>query len=124
MYYGTKTICHLSELSISFPFSFLVQHYFCIFVFLIIMTIESSIPNYSAASMIDDQQSGIRATLGKSAEIRTTSTTLPCQHYIDERNDKERRVPRVRLCYYCHQPGHQIYSSKSKENDEATQLLN
>ncbi|KAM0019763.1 putative transcription factor interactor and regulator CCHC(Zn) family [Helianthus debilis subsp. tardiflorus] len=38
--------------------------------------------------------------------------------------DRERRNYRVRLCYYCHRPGHQIYECKSKENDEATQLVN
>ncbi|KAJ0747617.1 putative transcription factor interactor and regulator CCHC(Zn) family [Helianthus annuus] len=68
----------------------------------------------------DDDDSRLPLTCG----IRATSTTLPCQHCFDERNDRERRNHRVRLCYYCHRPGHQIYECKSKENDEATQLIN
>ncbi|MFS7909162.1 putative transcription factor interactor and regulator CCHC(Zn) family [Helianthus anomalus] len=88
------------------------------------MNTDSSKPQTSAATMLDSQHSGIRAAVGKSAEIKPTSTSLPFQHCIDEKNEKERRIPRARLCYYCHQPGHQIYSCKVKENDEATQLIN
>ncbi|MFS8004880.1 putative transcription factor interactor and regulator CCHC(Zn) family [Helianthus anomalus] len=36
---------------------------------------------------------------------------------------KKTRIPRERLCYYCHIPGHQIYMCKAKENDEVTQLI-
>ncbi|KAM0042755.1 putative transcription factor interactor and regulator CCHC(Zn) family [Helianthus debilis subsp. tardiflorus] len=87
------------------------------------MNTDSSKSQTSAATLLDSQHSGIRATVGKNAEIKPTSTTLPCQHCIDEKNEKERRIPRVRLCYYCHQLGHQIYSCKAKVNDEATQLI-
>ncbi|KAJ0612074.1 putative transcription factor interactor and regulator CCHC(Zn) family [Helianthus annuus] len=59
----------------------------------------------------------------KRAEIKSNSTTLPCQHCTDEQNEKVRRIPRIKLCYYCHSPGHQIYNCKVKENDEVTQLL-
>ncbi|KAF5757712.1 putative transcription factor interactor and regulator CCHC(Zn) family [Helianthus annuus] len=88
------------------------------------MNTDSSHSHTSAANVLESQHSGIRATLGKNAEIKPTSTTMPCQHCIDEKNEKERRIPCVRLCYYCHQPGHQIYSCKAKENDEATELIN
>ncbi|KAF5817367.1 putative transcription factor & chromatin remodeling ARID family [Helianthus annuus] len=39
------------------------------------------------------------------------------------RKIKKIRIPRVRLCYYWHLPGHQIYMCKAKENDEAAQLV-
>ncbi|KAF5791567.1 putative transcription factor interactor and regulator CCHC(Zn) family [Helianthus annuus] len=87
------------------------------------MTIDSYQSKLSAANNHVSQHSGIRATTGKRAEIKPNSTTMPCQHYVDEKNEKERRIPRVSLCYYCHQPGHQIYMCKAKENDEATQLI-
>ncbi|KAF5757198.1 putative transcription factor interactor and regulator CCHC(Zn) family [Helianthus annuus] len=60
----------------------------------------------------------------KKAEIQPTATTMPCQHCLDEKHEKEKKFPRVRLCYYCHQPGHLIYSCKAKEHDETTQLIN
>ncbi|KAF5819646.1 putative transcription factor interactor and regulator CCHC(Zn) family [Helianthus annuus] len=88
------------------------------------MNTDSIKSHTSAATVLESQHSDIRATVGKSAEIKPTSTTLPCQHCIDEKNEKERRIPRVRLCYYCHQPRHHIYSCKAKENDDATQLIN
>ncbi|KAJ0725192.1 putative transcription factor interactor and regulator CCHC(Zn) family [Helianthus annuus] len=69
------------------------------------------------------QYSGIRATSGNRSEIKPNSTTLPCQHCTDEKNEKCKRIPRIRLCYYCHLPGHQIYNCKAKENDESKQLL-
>ncbi|XP_035836248.1 uncharacterized protein LOC110891416 isoform X1 [Helianthus annuus] len=71
----------------------------------------------------DFQHSGIRATHGKQTEIIETSTTLPCQHCTDEINERNKRIPRVRLCYYCHLPGHQIYNCMAKDNDETSQLL-
>ncbi|KAJ0603885.1 putative transcription factor interactor and regulator CCHC(Zn) family [Helianthus annuus] len=77
----------------------------------------------SADATMDFQQSGIRATSDKCAGIKPTSTTLPCQHCTDEQNERIRRVPRAKLCYYCHSPGHQIYNCKVKEDDEVTQLL-
>ncbi|KAJ0851529.1 putative transcription factor interactor and regulator CCHC(Zn) family [Helianthus annuus] len=88
------------------------------------MNTDSCILKTSAAYVHDSQHSGIRAKAGKNAEIKPTSTTFPCQHCIDEKNEKDRRIPRVRLCYYYHQPGHQMYMCKTKENDEATQLIN
>ncbi|KAJ0909929.1 putative transcription factor interactor and regulator CCHC(Zn) family [Helianthus annuus] len=73
----------------------------------------------SAAHTSDDvsvvQQSGIRATSGNRSEIKPNSTTLPCQHCTDEKNERKKRIPRTRLCYYCHLPGHQIYNCKAKE---------
>ncbi|KAJ0912195.1 putative transcription factor interactor and regulator CCHC(Zn) family [Helianthus annuus] len=72
---------------------------------------------------LDVQHSGIRATERFDAEIKPTSTTMPCQHCIDEKNERKRRTRRERLCYYCHLPGHQIYTCKSKENDEELQLI-
>ncbi|KAJ0625063.1 putative transcription factor interactor and regulator CCHC(Zn) family [Helianthus annuus] len=67
--------------------------------------------------------SGIRATTGNRSEIKSNSTTLPCQHCTNEINERNKRIPRIRLCYYCHLPGHHIYNCKAKDNDEATQLL-
>ncbi|KAJ0746331.1 putative transcription factor interactor and regulator CCHC(Zn) family [Helianthus annuus] len=85
---------------------------------------NQSMSHASAATIKSDpQHSGIRASLGKKTEIKPTSTLLPCQHCTDEKNDKDKRIPRVRVCYYCHQSGHQIYSCNKKENDEATQLI-
>ncbi|KAF5823706.1 putative transcription factor interactor and regulator CCHC(Zn) family [Helianthus annuus] len=81
---------------------------------------------YSYAYEEDDsdvQHSGIRATTRIDAEVKPTATSMPCQHCVDEKNEKKRRTPRERLCYYCHLPGHQIYMCKAKENDEATQLI-
>ncbi|KAJ0809590.1 putative transcription factor interactor and regulator CCHC(Zn) family [Helianthus annuus] len=88
-----------------------------------IMTIDSNNPQPSDAYDHVSQHSGIRATSGKRAEIKPSSTTMPCQHCVDENNEKDKRIPRVRLCYYCHQLGHHIYMCKAKENDEATQLI-
>ncbi|KAF5821961.1 putative transcription factor interactor and regulator CCHC(Zn) family [Helianthus annuus] len=87
------------------------------------MTIDSNNPQPSAAYDHVSQHSGIRATSGKRAEIKPSSTTMPCQHCVDENNEKDKRIPRVRLCYYCHQLGHHIYMCKAKENDKATQLI-
>ncbi|KAJ0667270.1 putative transcription factor interactor and regulator CCHC(Zn) family [Helianthus annuus] len=70
------------------------------------------------------QQSGIRATSRIPVEIRTSSSTLPCQHCEDEQLEGVKHKRKVKLCFYCHRPGHLIYSCKSKENDEATQLVN
>ncbi|KAF5770252.1 putative transcription factor interactor and regulator CCHC(Zn) family [Helianthus annuus] len=81
----------------------------------------------SAANVMGDvsdfQHSGIRATSRNQSEIEPNSTTLPCQHCTDEQDERNRRNTRIRLCYYCHLPGHQIYNCKAKENDEVTQLL-
>ncbi|KAJ0789996.1 putative transcription factor interactor and regulator CCHC(Zn) family [Helianthus annuus] len=88
------------------------------------MSHDAKMPCLSAANMTGVQQCGIRATSGTCAEIRSTSTILLCQHCFDEQNEREKSKRRVKLCYYCHRPGHQIYSCKSKENDEATQLIN
>ncbi|KAF5805082.1 putative transcription factor interactor and regulator CCHC(Zn) family [Helianthus annuus] len=71
----------------------------------------------------DVQHSGIRATPRLNDEIKPTATCMPCQHCTDEKNEKKRRVSRERLCYYCHMPGHQIYTCKAKENDEEMQLI-
>ncbi|KAM0051771.1 putative transcription factor interactor and regulator CCHC(Zn) family [Helianthus debilis subsp. tardiflorus] len=72
---------------------------------------------------LDFQHSGIRATERQDAEMKPTNTVMPCQHCIDEKNERKRRSRRERLCYYCHLPGHQIYTCKSKENDEESQLI-
>ncbi|KAJ0771195.1 putative transcription factor interactor and regulator CCHC(Zn) family [Helianthus annuus] len=71
------------------------------------------------------QHSGIRAmyTTRSDAEIKPTATTLPCQHCTEEKNERKQRSRRERICYYCHLPGHQIYTCKSKENDEESQLI-
>ncbi|KAJ0881998.1 putative transcription factor interactor and regulator CCHC(Zn) family [Helianthus annuus] len=69
------------------------------------------------------QHSGIRATTRSDVEIKPTATSMPCQHCIDEKNERKRRSRRERLCYYCHLPGHQIYTCKAKENDEELQLI-
>ncbi|KAJ0950573.1 putative transcription factor interactor and regulator CCHC(Zn) family [Helianthus annuus] len=71
------------------------------------------------------QHSGIRAMFAtrSDAEIKPTATTIPCQHCFEEKNERKQRSRRVRLCYYCHLPGHQIYTCKSKENDEESQLI-
>ncbi|KAF5769193.1 putative transcription factor interactor and regulator CCHC(Zn) family [Helianthus annuus] len=69
------------------------------------------------------QHSGIRATERQDAGMKPTNTVMPCQHCIDEKNERKRRSRRERLCYYCHLPGHQIYTCKSKENDEESQLI-
>ncbi|KAJ0515011.1 putative transcription factor interactor and regulator CCHC(Zn) family [Helianthus annuus] len=87
------------------------------------MSVNPNGYNASADTNPDFQQSGIRATSDKCAEIKPNSTTLPCQHCTDEQNERIRRIPRIKLCYYCHSPGHQIYNCKVKENDEVTQLL-
>ncbi|KAJ0769929.1 putative transcription factor interactor and regulator CCHC(Zn) family [Helianthus annuus] len=87
----------------------------------------ASLYHSSAANINDDvsdfQHSGIRATSRNQSEIGPNSTTLPCQHCTDEQDERNRRNARIRLCYYCHLPGHQIYNCKAKENDEVTQLL-
>ncbi|KAF5759369.1 putative transcription factor interactor and regulator CCHC(Zn) family [Helianthus annuus] len=90
------------------------------------MNMSTDVPNpcLSAANSIGVQKCGIRATSGTPVEIRITSTTLPCQHCYDEQHEREKNKRRVKLCFYCHRPGHQIYSCKSKENDQATQLVN
>ncbi|KAJ0952532.1 putative transcription factor interactor and regulator CCHC(Zn) family [Helianthus annuus] len=87
------------------------------------MSVNPKQHNASAEVKSGFQHSGIRAMSDKRAEIKPNSTTLPCQHCIDEQNEKDRRFPRIKLCYYCHSPGHQIYNCKVKENDEVTQLL-
>ncbi|KAF5753761.1 putative transcription factor interactor and regulator CCHC(Zn) family [Helianthus annuus] len=69
------------------------------------------------------QHSGIRAMSRSDAEIKPTATMMPCQHCSDEKNERKRRSRRERLCYYCHLPGHQIYTCKAKENDEELQLI-
>ncbi|KAJ0567087.1 putative transcription factor interactor and regulator CCHC(Zn) family [Helianthus annuus] len=81
--------------------------------------------NNSAAQMPSDpQHSGIRAETGKKkVEIKSSSTVLPCQHCTDEMKNNNKRFQREKTCFYCHQPGHQIYSCNKKETDEATQLI-
>ncbi|KAJ0735720.1 putative transcription factor interactor and regulator CCHC(Zn) family [Helianthus annuus] len=69
------------------------------------------------------QHSGIRAMTRSDAEIKPRATMMPCQHCSDEKNERKRRSRRERLCYYCHLPGHQIYTCKAKENDEELQLI-
>ncbi|KAJ0743747.1 putative transcription factor interactor and regulator CCHC(Zn) family [Helianthus annuus] len=89
-------------------------------------THNPKLPSTSAASMSSDfQQSGIRVTKGKmqTTEIQSTSTVLPCQHCTDEMKNKNKRFQREKTCFYCHQPGHQIYKCNKKETDEATQLI-
>ncbi|KAJ0444367.1 putative transcription factor interactor and regulator CCHC(Zn) family [Helianthus annuus] len=78
----------------------------------------------SQQSVNEIQQSGIRATFRNPTEIGISSSTLPCQHCYDEQHEGAKNKRRVKLCFYCHRPGHQIYSCKSKEHDEATQLIN
>ncbi|KAJ0508305.1 putative transcription factor interactor and regulator CCHC(Zn) family [Helianthus annuus] len=96
------------------------------------LTISTTLNHVSAAhgSSYDQvnldqnfQHSGIRATKRQDAEMKPTNTEMPCQHCIDEKNERKRRSRRERLCYYCHLPGHQIYTCKSKENDEESQLI-
>ncbi|KAJ0721563.1 putative transcription factor interactor and regulator CCHC(Zn) family [Helianthus annuus] len=91
---------------------------------IIIMNSDMQHSYLSAANSNEVQQSGIRATSRIPAEIRISSTTLPCQHCNDEQHEGVKNKRRVKLCFYCHRPGHQIYCCKSKENDEATQLVN
>ncbi|KAJ0433137.1 putative transcription factor interactor and regulator CCHC(Zn) family [Helianthus annuus] len=82
------------------------------------------ISNSAAQIPSDPQHSGIRAETGKKkVEIKSSSTVLPCQHCTDEMNSKNKRIQREKTCFYCHQPGHQIYSCNKKETDEATQLI-
>ncbi|KAM0047428.1 putative transcription factor interactor and regulator CCHC(Zn) family [Helianthus debilis subsp. tardiflorus] len=82
------------------------------------------IHNSAAQMPSDPQHSGIRAETGKkNAEIKSSSTVLPCQHCTDEVNSKNKRIQREKTCFYCHQPRHQIYSCNKKETDEATQLI-
>ncbi|KAM0072649.1 putative transcription factor interactor and regulator CCHC(Zn) family [Helianthus debilis subsp. tardiflorus] len=71
----------------------------------------------------DGQHSGIRATTRSDAEVKPTATSMPCQHCIDEKNERKRRTQHEQLCYYCHLPGHPIYTCKTKENDEESQLI-
>ncbi|MFS7902460.1 hypothetical protein Hanom_Chr01g00011561 [Helianthus anomalus] len=88
--------------------------------------ISSAASAYSYAQEKNDQDvqhSVIRATSRFDEEIKPTSTCMPCQHCANEKNEKKRRVPRERLCYYGHMPGHQIYTCKAKENDEEMQLI-
>ncbi|KAJ0493235.1 putative transcription factor interactor and regulator CCHC(Zn) family [Helianthus annuus] len=109
-------------------YSFLSIYSYCILVFIM----SANHVSFSAASVNtyaygDDipavQHSGIRATSRSEAEIKPTATTMPCQHCFDEKNERKRRSRRERLCYYCHLPGHQIYTCKAKENDEELQLI-
>uniref|UniRef100_A0A251UHJ1 Putative ARID DNA-binding domain, Zinc finger, CCHC-type n=1 Tax=Helianthus annuus TaxID=4232 RepID=A0A251UHJ1_HELAN len=81
---------------------------------------KPTIHDVSAANRFDVQQSGIRATSESDADLRPTSSTLPCKHCSDEK--RERRWLQ-RRCYYCNKPGHQISTCKMKENDEETQLI-
>ncbi|MFS8010305.1 putative transcription factor interactor and regulator CCHC(Zn) family [Helianthus anomalus] len=82
------------------------------------------ITNSAAQMPSDPQHSGIRAETGKKkVEIKPSSTVLPCQHCTDEMKNKNKRFQREKTCFYCHQPGHQIYSCNKKETDEATQLI-
>ncbi|KAF5809216.1 putative transcription factor interactor and regulator CCHC(Zn) family [Helianthus annuus] len=82
------------------------------------------ITNSAAQMPSDPQHSGIRAeTRKKKVEIKSSSTVLPCQHCTDEMKSKNKRIQREKTCFYCHQPGHQIYSCNKKETDEATQLI-
>ncbi|KAJ0455409.1 putative transcription factor interactor and regulator CCHC(Zn) family [Helianthus annuus] len=110
--------------------SLLILHclLFCNIIF--IMTANHVKPSaanaYSYAydgDVSDGQHSGIRATTRFDAEVKPTATSMPCQHCIDEKNERKRRTQRERLCYYCHLPGHQIYTCKAKENDEESQLI-
>ncbi|KAJ0841698.1 putative transcription factor interactor and regulator CCHC(Zn) family [Helianthus annuus] len=86
-------------------------------------------PNLSSTSAAtrssDFQQSGIRATKGKMpmTDLKPTSSMLPCQHCADEMKNNNKRFQRVKTCFYCHQPGHQIYKCNKKETDEAIQLI-
>ncbi|KAM0006262.1 putative transcription factor interactor and regulator CCHC(Zn) family [Helianthus debilis subsp. tardiflorus] len=122
---GTKTfwisirIVHVLFSLLPFIHSFTILH-----LFLFIMNINPNTPLNSVANPVESQQSGIRATSGTPAEIRITSTTLPCQNCYEEQHERVKNKRKVKLCFYCHWPGHQIYSCKSKENDEATQLVN
>ncbi|MFS8010855.1 putative transcription factor interactor and regulator CCHC(Zn) family [Helianthus anomalus] len=79
--------------------------------------------NVYGGDVSDGQHNGIRAITIFDAEIKPTATSMPCQHCIDEKNERKRRTQRERLCYYCHLPGHQIYTCKAKENDEESQLI-
>ncbi|KAJ0711627.1 putative transcription factor interactor and regulator CCHC(Zn) family [Helianthus annuus] len=101
---------------------------FCIYT----RNMSASLVNTSAASASSYardrndpgfQHSGIRATDRSDAEFKPTAPTMPCQHCMDEKNERKRRTHRERLCYYCHLPGHQIYTCKTKENDEESQLI-
>ncbi|KAJ0441141.1 putative transcription factor interactor and regulator CCHC(Zn) family [Helianthus annuus] len=74
----------------------------------------------SAANMHDMQQSGIRASISISDNLRPTSSMMPCAHCSEERRDRRRME---RRCYYCNMPGHQISSCQEKEKDEENQLL-
>ncbi|KAJ0591162.1 putative transcription factor interactor and regulator CCHC(Zn) family [Helianthus annuus] len=81
-------------------------------------------PNSSVMISESHQDDDGNHRLPPTCASRANSSTLPCQHCYEEQNDRERRNQRARLCYYCHRPGHKIYECKSKENDEATQLIN
>ncbi|KAJ0629847.1 putative transcription factor interactor and regulator CCHC(Zn) family [Helianthus annuus] len=72
----------------------------------------------SAANMHDIQQSGIRASISISDNLRPTSSMMPCAHCSEEKRDRRRMECR---CYYCNMPGHQI--SSCQEKDEENQLL-
>ncbi|KAL9995747.1 putative transcription factor interactor and regulator CCHC(Zn) family [Helianthus debilis subsp. tardiflorus] len=76
----------------------------------------------SAANLHDIQQSGIRASISISDNLRPTSSMMPCAHCSKERRDRRRME---RRCYYCNMPSHQISScqEKEKEKDEENQLL-
>ncbi|KAF5803156.1 putative protein kinase RLK-Pelle-LRR-VIII-1 family [Helianthus annuus] len=123
--FSSYRICPLnSRYFFAYSASFLTLH--------IYITMSANREKLSAANaysyaydddVSDVQHSGIRATTRTDAEVKPTATSMPCQHCIDEKNEKKRRTPRERLCYYCHLPGHQIYMCKAKENDEATQLI-
>ncbi|KAJ0718667.1 putative transcription factor interactor and regulator CCHC(Zn) family [Helianthus annuus] len=76
--------------------------------------------HYSAANLHDTQESGIRASISISDNLRPTSSMMPCAHCSEERRDCRRME---RRCYYCNMPGHQISSCQEKEKDEENQLL-
>ncbi|KAJ0853686.1 putative transcription factor interactor and regulator CCHC(Zn) family [Helianthus annuus] len=87
------------------------------------MQTNSNVNQSSATMHSNFQQSGIKATVKKDGIMQSTSTILPCEHCTDEKIEKQRKESHIKLCYYCHEPGHRIISCKVKENNEATQLI-
>ncbi|KAM0068546.1 putative transcription factor interactor and regulator CCHC(Zn) family [Helianthus debilis subsp. tardiflorus] len=94
----------------------------CILLFPVYHNMNPNTQVSSAAHFNDTQQSGIRATECEE-DLKPTSTMMPCKHCIDEKKEQRRTSLLQRRCYYCNEPEHQILSCKTKENDEATQLI-
>ncbi|KAM0028018.1 putative transcription factor interactor and regulator CCHC(Zn) family [Helianthus debilis subsp. tardiflorus] len=84
---------------------------------------ESNSDIHSRSVNLPLPTSGIRTTVKKEEDPGPTSSMMPCQHCSNEKIERRKKESFHKRCYYCNEPEHQIISCKTKENDEATQLL-